>query len=341
MTKKVVTFGEVMLRLTSPGFQRIVQVSSFEASYAGGEANVAASLASFGLNACFVSKVPANSVGEACLAHIRRYGINTDYIAQGGNRLGIYFLEPGASQRSSQVIYDRAASAIAEAAEDDFDWELIFADTEWFHFTGITPSISDKAAVLTLKALQAAKGKGITVSCDLNYRAKLWSPKKAREVMTSLMPYVDICLGNEEDAANTFGIIPANTDVNQGELDSSSYLEVAQELMQRFDFKYVATSLRESYSASDNGWSIMLYDGKNSYRSKKYNIHIVDRVGGGDSFAAGLIYSLLGDKDLQSCVEFAAAASCLKHTIPGDFNLVSVSEVEKLQKGDGSGRVQR
>ena len=341
MPKKVVTFGEIMLRLSTPGHQRIVQVESFDASYAGGEANVAASLANFGLQASFVTKLPSNAVGEAALGYLRKYGVDTSYIVRGGDRLGIYFVEMGASQRPSKVIYDRAASAIAEAEGSDFNWPEIFEGAAWFHFTGITPAISDRAAKLTFEALKVAKDKGITVSCDLNYRAKLWSSEKANQVMTTLMPFVDVCIGNEEDAFNTFGISPSNTKVTQGELDLTGYHQVAVELMKRFNFKYVATSLRESYSASDNGWSVMLYDGHDMYTSKKYHIHIVDRVGGGDSFAGALIYALLNEKSLQESVEFAAAASCLKHTIPRDFNLVSVEEVELLKNGDGSGRVQR
>lgn len=341
MTVKVVTFGEIMLRLTTPNYQRILQVQSFDASYAGGEANVAASLAQFGMNACFVTKLPQNLLGDAACSYLRRYGVNTDYIVRGGQRLGIYFVEPGASQRASKVIYDRAHSAIAEADIGDFGWERIFDGASWFHITGITPALSDKAAALSLEALKAAHGKGVTTSCDLNYRSNLWNSEQADLVMSGLMPYVDICIGNEEDAFNTFGIKPAGTDVIKGKINPSSYLEVAQKLMERFNFKLVATSLRESHSASDNGWLGILYDGKKLYQSQKYQIHIVDRVGGGDSFAAGLIFALLEGRQYQDAVEFAAAASCLKQTIPGDFNLVSVSEVEQLKMGDASGRVQR
>ena len=341
MPEKVVTFGEIMLRLSTPSYQRIVQVDSFDASYAGGEANVAASLANFGLNASFVTKLPSNLVGDAALCYLRKYGVDISFIVRGGDRLGIYFVEMGASQRPSKVIYDRAASSIAEAERSDFAWPAIFDGAGWFHFTGITPAISDKAADITLEALKVAKDKGITVSCDLNFRGKLWSSEKANKVMTTLMPYVDVCIGNEEDAYNTFGISPNGTRVTQGELNISGYHQVAAELMERFNFKYVATSLRESHSASDNGWSVMLYDGQDMYTSKKYNIHIVDRVGGGDSFAAALIYTLIKEKNLQESVEFAAAASCLKHTIPRDFNLVSIEEIEFLKNGDGSGRVQR
>ena len=338
---KVVTFGEIMLRLAAPNYQRLVQVNSFDAAYAGGEANVAVSLAQFGMNSYYVTKVPDNPLGYGALGHLQRYGVKTDYVIKGGKRLGIYFVEAGASQRPSMVIYDRASSAIAEAKPGEFDWKKIFDGAEWFHFTGITPALSDTAAALTLEALKVAKEYNITVSCDLNYRKKLWTPEKANAVMSGLMPYVDICIGNEEDAANTFGIELAETDVVQGKLNVESYLNVAEELKKRFGFKYVATSLRESYSASDNGWSVLLYDGEKMYHSKKYNIHIVDRVGGGDSCAAALIYALMDGRDLQDCVEFAAAASCLKHTIPQDFNLVTIEEVERLKRGDASGRVQR
>jgi 2-dehydro-3-deoxygluconokinase len=341
MAFKVVTFGEIMLRLSTPGFQRIIQVQSFDASYAGGEANVAASLAQFGLEAYYVTKLPQNPLGDAALSYLKRYGVKTDYIVRGGERLGVYFIEPGASQRPSRVIYDRAHSAIAEAKAGDFDWERIFEGATWFHCTGITPALSDGAAALTMEALQAAHRKGVTTSCDLNYRGNLWSSEKANRVMSGLMPYVDVCIGNEEDAFDTFGIKPSGTDVIKGKLDPSGYLEVAQKLMEKFKFKLVATSLRESHSASDNGWSGIVYDGKKLYQSRKYQIHIVDRVGGGDSLAGALIYALINGRELQDAIEFAAAASCLKHTIPGDFNLVTVPEVERLQQGDASGRVQR
>jgi len=341
MTVKVVTFGEIMLRLSTLGFQRIIQAQSFEASYAGGEANVAASLAQFGLDAYYVTRLPQNSLGDAALSYLRRYGVKTDHVVRGGERLGVYFIEPGASQRPSRVLYDRARSAIAEATTGDFDWEQIFEGASWFHFTGITPALSENTAALTLEALKAARQKGVTISCDLNYRGNLWSSEKANRIMSGLMPYVDVCIGNEEDAFDTFGIKPAGTDVIKGKIDLAGYLEVAQRLMEKFDFKLVATSLRESHSASDNGWSGIVYDGEKLHQSRKYQIHIVDRVGGGDSFAAALIYALIQDQKLPDAVEFAAAASCLKQTIPGDFNLVSVPEVELLQKGDASGRVQR
>lgn len=339
--KKVVTLGEIMLRLSTPGFERFVQADSFDVNYGGGEANVCVSLANYGLDTRFVTKVPEHEIGQSAVNALRRYGVDTSYIARGGDRLGIYFLESGASQRASKVIYDRAHAAIAEADPSDFNWKEIFEGVDWFHFTGITPALGDKAAAITLEACKTAKEMGVTVSVDLNFRKKLWTPEKANEVMSQLMRYVDVCIGNEEDAEMVFGIKAAHTDITKGEIDHKAYEEVAKELISRFDFKYVASTLRESYSASDNGWSALLYDGEKSYLSKKYDVRIVDRVGGGDSFASGLIYGLITEMPLQDALEYAVAASALKHTIPGDFNLVSKEEVETLTKGDGSGRVQR
>lgn len=341
MGKKVVTFGEIMLRLATPGYQRIVQANSFEATYAGGEANVAVSLANYGLDSYFVTKLPNHEVGQACRNYLRKYGVKTDYIKMDGERLGIYYLETGASQRASKVIYDRANSAIAQVKPGELDWGTILEGADLFHFTGITPALSDSAAEVTLEALQVAKKAGVLVSCDLNYRKKLWSPEKANKIMSGLMEYVDIAIGNEEDAEKVFGIKADNTNVNSGELDDSGYRQVAQKLVERFGFQKVAVTLRESYSASDNGWSALLYDGQKYYKSNKYHIHIVDRVGGGDSFCGGIIYGLLNGMDNKKTLDFAVAASCLKHTIPGDFNLVSIGEVERLMSGDGSGRVQR
>ncbi|MFZ5945334.1 MAG: sugar kinase [Bacillota bacterium] len=341
MGKKVVTFGEIMLRLATPGYQRIVQATSFEATYAGGEANVAVSLANYGLDAYFVTKLPKHEVGQACKSFLRKYGVKTDYIKMDGDRLGVYYLETGASQRASKVIYDRADSAIARITPGELDWDEIFQGAELFHFTGITPALSDSAAEVTLEALRAAKKAGILVSCDLNFRKKLWSSEKANQVMSGLMEYVDIAIGNEEDAEKVFGIKADNTDITTGELDYSGYKQVAQKLIERFNFQKVAITLRESHSASDNGWSALLYNGKDFYNSKKYNIHIVDRVGGGDSFCGGLLYGLLSGMEDSEALEFAVAASCLKHTIPGDFNVVSIDEVKALMQGDGSGRVQR
>ncbi|SFH24671.1 2-dehydro-3-deoxygluconokinase [Desulfotomaculum arcticum] len=341
MSKKIVTFGEIMLRLATPGYQRITQASDFEVTYGGGEANVAVSLANYGFEAYFVTKLPPNEVGEACRNYIRRFGVHTDYINMGGERLGIYFLETGAAQRPSKVVYDRANSAISKVQKGEFDWATTFDGAELFHFTGITPALSDSAAEVTMEAVQAAKSAGVLVSCDLNFRKKLWSPEKANKVMSELMQYVDIAVGNEEDAEKVFGIKAENTDIHAGKLDDSGYREVAQKLVEKFDFQKVAITLRESYSAFDNGWSALLYDGKEFYNSRKYNIHVVDRVGGGDSFCGGLLYGLLSGMDNQTALNFAVAASCLKHSIPGDFNLVSKAEVENLMSGDGSGRVQR
>ena len=340
--KKIVTLGEIMLRLQTPGYQRFVQAQSFDAVYGGGEANVAVSLAGYGMDATFVSKIPANPIGDSCIAELRKYGVNTASIARGGERLGIYFVEKGASQRASNVVYDRAYSSISTATEADFDFDVIFAGVAWFHFTGITPALSDDAAQLCMAACKAAKKQGVQVSCDLNFRKKLWSMEKANKVMSALMVYVDLIIANEEDAETVFGIKAAETDITSGELDRAGYQDVARQLMDRFEnVSRVAITLRESISASVNGWSGMLYDGKDYCFSNKYTINIVDRVGGGDSFGAGLIYALLSGKDTQESIDFAAAASCLKHTIEGDFNLVSVGEVEALAGGDGSGRVQR
>lgn len=341
MSKRVITFGEIMLRLAPEGYYRFVQAETLGATYGGGEANVAVSLANFGLDAAFVTKLPKHEIGQAAVNSLRRFGVDTSYIARGGDRVGIYFLEKGASQRPSKVIYDRANSAIALASSADFDWEKIFEGASWFHFTGITPALNDNVATICLEACKAAKKMGLTVSCDLNYRNKLWSKEKAGQVMGELCNYVDVCIANEEDASDVFGIKAANTNVTAGTVNHEGYKDVAKQLADRFHFTKVAITLRESISANDNHWSAMLYDGTDYYFSKKYKMHIVDRVGGGDSFGGGLIYASLNDYDSQSTIEFAVAASCLKHTIEGDFNMVSVDEVNKLAGGDGSGRVQR
>lgn len=338
---KVITFGEIMLRLAPEGYYRFVQAEKYGATYGGGEANVAVSLANYGMDAAFVTKLPTHEIGQAGVNALRRFGVDTSYIARGGNRVGIYYLEKGASQRPSKVIYDRAGSSIAEAQSSDFDWEKIFADAEWFHFTGITPALSDNMAKICLEACKAAKEKGVTISCDLNYRNKLWSREKAGKVMAELCEYVDVCIANEEDAADVFGIRAANTDVTKGKVNHEGYKDVAKQLADRFSFSKVAITLRGSISANDNNWAAMLYDGKDYYFSKEYLIHIVDRVGGGDSFGGGLIYACMNDFAPQETIEFAVAASCLKHSIEGDFNMVSVDEVKKLAGGDGSGRVQR
>lgn len=341
MMYKVITFGEIMLRLAPAGYTRFVQADTFEATYGGGEANVAVSLANFGLEAAFVTKLPTNEIGQAAVNSLRRFGVDTSHIVRGGKRIGIYYLEKGASQRPSKVIYDRAGSAVAEASAEEFDWNSIFCDADWFHFTGITPALSDNMAKICLAACKAAKALGITVSCDLNYRKNLWSREKACQVMTELMEYVDVCIANEEDAADVFGIRAVGTDVTRGKMNREGYKEVARQLAERFGFSKVAITLRQSLSANDNNWAAMLYDKADFCFSKTYSIHIVDRVGGGDSFGAGLIYASLAEYSSQEAVEFAVAASCLKHTIEGDFNQVSVNEVKKLVSGDGSGRVMR
>ena len=338
---KVITFGEIMLRLAPEGYYRFVQAEKYGATYGGGEANVSVSLANFGLDTAFVTKLPKHEIGQAGVNSLRRFGVDTSYIVRGGDRVGIYYLEKGASQRPSKVIYDRAGSAIATAKKEDFDWNKIFEDAEWFHFTGITPALGDEIAEICLEACKAAKAKGITVSCDLNYRNKLWSKEKAGKVMAKLCEYVDVCIANEEDANDVFGIKAKDTDVTTGKVNHEGYKDVAKQLADRFGFKKVAITLRGSISANDNNWAAMLYDGSDYYFSKNYLIHIVDRVGGGDSFGAGLIYSCINNFAPQETIEFAVAASCLKHSIEGDFNMVTVDEVKKLAGGDGSGRVQR
>jgi 2-dehydro-3-deoxygluconokinase len=338
---RVITFGEIMLRLAPEGYYRFVQANSYGAIYGGGEANVAVSLAGFGIDAAFVTKLPKHEIGQGAVNRLREFGVDTSLIVRGGDRVGIYFLEKGASQRPSKVIYDRAHSAIAMASESDFDWDKIFTDANWFHFTGITPALSDNAASICMAACKAARSKGITVSCDINYRANLWSREKACDVMSKLMEYVDICIANEEDAADVFGIKASGSDVTSGKINHDGYREVAAALIKKFNFKQTAITLRESISANDNNWGAMISTGKDFYFSKKYAVHIVDRVGGGDSFGAGLIYANLQGMPTDEGLEFAVAASCLKHTIEGDFNLVSADEVKKLASGNASGRVQR
>ncbi len=341
---KTVTFGEIMLRLSPPGYKRFVQAQSFDATFGGGEANVAVSLANYGLESYFVTKLPENEIGQACLNHVRRYGVGADYIERGGDRLGTYFLEYGASQRPSKVIYDRADSAVNTLSPDELDWTEIFEDASWFHWTGITPALSETPRQTLRAALEAASDAGVTVSCDLNYRSKLWSVEKARSVMRPFMEHVDVCIANEEDADRSLGMEAGETDVEAGELDEEGYADLARRLKDEYDFETVAITLRESFSASMNGWSAMLHDDEECeepYRTDRYEIDLVDRVGGGDSFSGGLIYGLLSKENTQDAVEFAAAASCLKQTIPGDFNLVSPEEVEQLAQGPGSGRVER
>ncbi len=341
---KVVTMGEIMLRLSTPGNDRFIQADEFDVCYGGVEANVAVSLANYGHDAEFVTKVPENPIGDCAVAALKKHGVETKNIARGGERLGIYFLETGAAMRASNVVYDRAHSSISTAEINDFNFDKIFENCDWFHFTGITPAVSDKAAILTEEALKAAKRQGVKVSVDLNFRKKLWSSEKAQKVMTNLMQYVDVCIGNEEDAEKVLGFKPGETDVTSGDLKLSGYEDIFKQMVAKFNFEYVISSLRVSKSASDNGWSACIYkrDTKEFYHSKEYRVHpIVDRVGGGDSFAGGVICGFLDGKDFKSALEFGVAASALKHTIPGDFNLVSRKEVEALAGGDGSGRVQR
>lgn len=341
---KTITFGEIMLRLSTPGFTRFVQAQSFDATYGGGEANVAVSLANYGLDSHFVTKLPAHEIGQSALNQLRRFGVGTGHIVRGGDRLGIYFLETGASQRPSKVVYDRAGSAVTTLEPDEVDWDAAFDGASWFHWTGITPALGDTPTRTLKAALKAAKRAGVTVSCDLNYRKKLWTVEEARATMRPLMEHVDVCIANEEDADRSLGMTAGETDVDAGELDEAGYARLAWRLKQEYGFETVAITLRESFSASDNGWSAMLHDDKDCqdpYRSRRYDIRLVDRVGGGDSFAGGLIYGLLTKPSTQDALEFAVAASCMKQTIPGDFNLVSADEVEKLATGSGSGRVER
>ena len=338
---KVVTLGEIMLRLSTSGNQRFTQAKNFDVCYGGGEANVAVSLAHYGHDAYFVSKVPNNDIGESALRALRAEGVNVKHVKKDGDRLGIYYLETGSSMRASKVIYDRANSAISVAEPTDFDFEEIFKDTDIFHFSGITPALSDNCAKIVLNACKTAKKLGVLVSCDLNYRKKLWSKEKAQSVMKPLMEYVDICIGNEEDAEACLGYKPI-ADINNGKTEFEGYKNTFIRLAKDFNFKIVASTLRESFSASHNGWKAMLYDGEKFYESKRYDINpIVDRVGAGDSFSAGLLHGLLNFNDLQKSLEFAVASSALKHTIPGDFNEVSEQEVLNLMNGDASGRVSR
>ena len=338
---KIVTLGEIMLRLSTPGHSRFVQTDSFDVVYGGGEANVAVSCANYGHEAYFVTKLPAHEIGQSAVNSLRRFGVRTDFIARGGSRVGIYFLESGAAMRPSKVIYERAGSAIAEALPEDFDFDAVMEGADWFHWSGITPAISDRAAELTRLACEAAKRHGVTVSVDLNFRKKLWTKEKAQSVMRPLMQYVDVCIGNEEDAELCLGFKP-DADVEGGRTDAEGYKGIFKAMADEFGFKYVVSTLRESFSASHNGWKAMIYDGKEFYESRRYDIlPIVDRVGGGDSFSGGLIHGLLTKPSQGEALEFAVAASALKHTIDGDFNMVSAAEVEALAGGDASGRVQR
>ena len=339
----VVCFGEVMMRLCPPGYLRLSQTDKLEMTFGGAECNVAVSLANYGAHARYVTRLPENPIAEAFLYQMRGFGVDVGSIARGGDRVGIYFVEKGASMRPSKVIYDRKHSAIAEAKVGDFDWDRIFEGADWFHWTGITPALSDSAAEVTLEAVKAAKARGITVSCDLNYRKNLWSREKAKAVMTELVKYVDVMIANEEDSKDVFGIAAEGTDIETGKLSEAGYRDLAKKLSATFGAKKVAFTLRESFSANDNNWSALLYDAATdtAVRSRQYAIRIVDRVGGGDSFGAGLIYGLMNGYTDEKAINFAAAASALKHTIEGDFNRVTLDEVEKLMGGSASGRVQR
>lgn len=341
--EKIVTFGEIMLRLTPNGNYRFFQNDQMLATFGGGEANTAVSLANYGLEVKYITKVPDNPIGKSAVRELQNFGIDVSEIIYGGDRLGIYYLEKGASQRPSQVVYDRKYSAFSLADKNEFKWDNIFDDADWFHWTGINPALSDNIYAACLAACSEAKKRGLSISCDLNYRKKLWDSKKAQQIMKTLMPYVDICIANEEDADKCLGIVPTDNDVESGMLNTSNYKEVAREICEKYGCKNVAFTLRESYSASFNGWSALLYDYKQdrSFSPPKYDIHIVDRIGGGDSFSAGIIYGFITGKENQDIINFATAASCLKHTIEGDFNRVTVMEVENLIQNGGSGRVVR
>jgi len=340
---RVLSFGEILLRLAAPGYTRLFQKDSLEATFCGGEANVAVSLAKFGIDSQFLTKLPQNDVGIAAANALRYFGVDTSKIVYGDGRMGLYYLEKGASQRPSKVIYDRKYSAIAFASSDDFDWNQIFDGVDWFHWTGINPALSGNLASICMDACKVAKSKGINVSCDLNYRGSLWTPENAKAAMARLLPYVDVCICNEEDADKALGIKASDTDVTTGKLSDNGYVDVAKQISALYGCKYVATTLRKSYSASRNGWRAMLFESKSgeAFFSKEYDIQIIDRVGGGDSFAAGLIYGLANNMECQDTIEFATAASCLKQTMEGDFNRTTVEEVMNLLKSGGNGRVQR
>lgn len=338
---KVINFGEIMLRLAPQGYFRFTQADTFGVVYGGGEANVAVALANFGIDSAFVTKLPEHEIGQAAINTLRRYGVDTSNIVRGGERIGIYFLERGASQRPSKVIYDRANSSMAEAIKEDFDWAKIFEDANWFHFSGITPALGAEATEICIEACKYAKSKGITISCDINYRKKLWTIEQASSVMKTLMGYVDVCIANEEHANTVLGVEP-DTKAKVGTLLSpEGYKEISRKLVEKYGFSKVALTLRSSTSANCNNVSAMLYDGEEYYFSKEYSMNIVDRIGGGDSFTAGLIYGAISGMSSKDMLEFAVASGCLKHSVEGDFNLMSVEEVLELTRGDGSGRVQR
>jgi len=343
MTTTVVTFGEIMLRLSPPGFERFFQSPVLSATFGGGEANVAISLAQFGLNSVYVTALPKHAIGEGALRTLRAHGVDTSHVVRGGDRVGIYFAETGASQRASAVIYDRAHSAISELRADAINWDRVMAGAQWFHVTGITPALGERAAAATATAIAAAKGAGARVSVDLNFRKKLWSEANAQSTMKPLMSNVDVVIANEEDLQSVLGVHVAGADVASGALDVSGYRAAAERVSREFGPSIVAVTLRESLSASDNGWSAVLWDGKAQilHQSQRYVVRLVDRIGGGDSFAAGLIYAILAGRPLDASLRFAVAASALKQTIPGDANAVTIAEVDALASGDASGRVQR
>jgi len=340
---KTVTFGEIMLRLSPPGFERFFQSPVLQATFGGGEANVAVSLSHFGLDSYYVTRVPANPIGEAAIRALRAEGVRTEFAQRGGDRLGIYFAETGASQRASAVVYDRACSAIAGVAPGDIAWSVVLAGAAWFHVTGITPALGPGVAAATMEAVETARAAGARVSLDLNYRAKLWSQSRAREVMRPLAARADVLIANEEDIQASLGLEVHGADVTGGRLDVAGYKAVAERVAREFDVGLVAITLRQSFSASRNGWSAMLYDAPHAefHESQRYDVTVVDRIGGGDSFAAGLIYALAAGRPPAAALRFAVAASALKHTIPGDFNRMTVAEVDRLAEGDESGRVQR
>ena len=340
---KVLSFGEILLRLAAPGYTKLFQKDSLDASFCGGEANVAVSLAILGLESEFLTKLPANDVGNAAVNSMRQFGVNTDKIVYGDGRMGLYYLEKGASQRPSKIIYDRAYSAISLAKAEDFDWNYIFEGVDWFHWTGINPALSDSLAEINLEACKIAKKKGITISCDLNYRGKLWTSEKAQSIMPKMLEYVDVCVANEEDADKALGLNAEGSDTENAQINKDGYVKIAKKIHELYGCKYIATTFRKSYSASMNGWSAMLYDANmaESFFSREYEIQLVDRVGGGDSFTAGIIYSLITRKQSQDAIEFATAASCLKQTIEGDYNRTTTEDVKNLLRSKGNGRVQR
>ena len=340
---KVLSFGEILLRLAAPGYTKLFQKDNLESSFCGGEANVAVSLATFGLESIFITKLPNNDIGQAAVNAMRYFGVDTSRIVYGNGRMGLYYLEKGASQRPSKVIYDRTYSAIALASKDDFDWDVAFEGVDWFHWTGITPALSESMAKISLEACKEAKERGITVSCDLNYREKLWTPEQAQSVMPKLLKYVDVCIANEEDAEKTLGLKAEGSNIENAVISKEGYIATAKKICSLYGCKYVATTMRKSYSASVNGWGAMLFDAVKSETSfsREYDIQLVDRIGGGDSFAAGLIYGLITHMGSQRAIEFATAASCLKQTIEGDFNRTTILDVERLLQSGGNGRVQR